>query len=605
MQQLATWVSADTASLFPIDSSAARTILQVWLGFERPPLGGFNPNQTVGSFPLNIPPAYLVQARTLHEQQLTDLNQTHLSADELIKQLGVWWRERGSASLPLPLRELAALQYADFLLARPHLLRPEHLCDLLPLLGSTPQALALQSALPPTEPTDLPITASPAAVLSWATTQYLPYRRWQSDFSTPPAVPTARIATLAGQFEDWILTNYPALLVGSNTGLLHIQQAEGLRFARTREVTLWVVPDGLGWLDAQALAEHLHTASAGRLDVPKSKACLGLLPTITSLTKKPLLNSTTARGLSHARPNDIRRERLIAGHLNPADHLRDAQPGDLFIWTPPDPDSAYHAQFDRSTIQQRVSQLLKVLAQQLSAAAQAVPITLPFRIVVSTDHGRQLGTSARTVAVPTGFESHGRAAYPTNGKSAPLPTDRSRPDLAWLEPEAFGLPHWAAAVRGEDSFRTNNTDSTGTLLFPHGGLWPEEVVVPWLVVERVAPALPLTARLTGHGLARRRGQATITLVNPTPQAYMLVSLDLNDSADFAATVSLANQSLPATANHTHAFFLESWPTPAQTTQLRARLVLQDAEGRQFTYSDIVVLFTSEDFESAPDLDLNF
>lgn len=607
VQQLATWADTNAASLFVTDRAAAQALLPVWLGLASPTSSQPDLVKLVGVFPVPVPAGWVAQARILHGQQLTALNQTHLAADELRQQLTAWWQQRNKPSVLLDLRELAATQYADFLLAHPQLLQPVHLRELLPLLGLAPQAQAIQTALPPAEPSDLPSSATPSAVLQWATAEYLPYRRWQASLPSTQRQPAARVATLATQFEDWLLAHYPALLVSPNNGLLHIQQAETLRFTRTQEVTLWVVPDGLGWLDAQTLANHIHAATAGHLTPPRATACLGLLPTITSLTKEPLLHSTTARSLPLARPNTTRRERYIRGHLNPADHLRDVQPGDLFIWTPLDPDSAYHGQYDRATIQQRVAYLLQVLAQQLAAAVQAIPASLALRVIVTTDHGRQLGSSARSVAVPAGFESHGRAAYATNESPSVVPqtADRARPELAWLEPEAFGLPCWVAAVRGDVAFRTNTTDASGQLHFPHGGLWPEEVVVPWLVAERVATAPSLTASLSGQGLARHRGELALKLTNPSGQAVTLIALSLTGPDGFAASLSLNGQTVPATATHKQVLTLENWPTPQQAASLQAKLQLTDVQGRPSEIANFVVQLTSEDFEEGPDLDLNF
>lgn len=606
-QQRSTWTTADTAALFPLGAEEACTLLRVWLGLA-PAIPGYpDPARIAGPFPAAVPPAWRAQARTLFTGQLTELNQTNLTLDELRSRLARWWQSHNNSAIPATIRELAAAQYADFILARPQLLQPSHLHELLPILGTAPQAQELQNALPPPEPTELPSTATPAAALQWVTAEYLPYRRWQAGLLAASAVLIQRVSDLAAQFESWVLSQYPVLLVAPNAGLLHIHQAESLRFSRTREVTLWVVPDGLGWLDAVALGEELHTLGAGHLTQPQATACLGLLPTITSLTKQPLLHSTTARALSRAQPNMVRRERPIPGHLAPSEFLREAQPGDLFIWTPPDPDRAYHEQFDPGTIQQRVSSLLKVLAQQLAAAAQAVPAALAFRLVVATDHGRQLGSSTRSIAVPAGCESHGRAAYAANGNPGftPAPADLARPELAWLEPETFGLPYWAATVRGNAAFRTNNTDATGLLHFPHGGLWPEEVVVPWLVTERVAAAAPLTARISGHGLARRSGELTLKLTNPSTQSYALVALTINGPGGFSTTLPLDGHILPATATHTQPLALHAWPTPAQAAALQVRLQLTDDQARPTELADFIIQLSSEDFEEAPDLDLNF
>lgn len=605
-QQVARWAAGDAAALFPLVPAVAHSLLRQWLGLESTSPDKFDPIKAVDPFPVEVPPMWLGQARDLYDEQFTALNQTHLTDDELRQRLDAWWQQKKKTVAPA-LRELAAEQYADFLLGHPQLLQPVHLCELLPVLGSAPQAQKLQQALPPTEPVDLPAADTPAAVLHWVTTEYLPYRQWQATHRSPPAQATQRVATLAAQFESWLLLCYPSLLVGPNVGLLHIHQAENLRFAHTSEVTLWVIPDGLGWLDAATLAANLHALAAGRVTQPQATACLGLLPTITSLTKQPLLHSTTAQALPRARPNEKRRERTISGHLNPADFLRDAQPGDLFIWTPPDPDSAYHGLFDRLTIEQRIPQLLKVLAQQLSEAMQAVPAALAMRLVIATDHGRMLGSCARSIAIPDGFESHGRAAFAAKGNADVIPSsaDQARPELAWLEPEAFGLPYWAASVRGDVAFLTNNTDSVGQLHYPHGGLWPEEVVVPWVVIERTVAAAPLTARLSGHGLARRRGELTLTLTNPTRQPYTLLSLMLSGPDGFAIALPLNGQLLPATATHTQVVALENWPTLTQVSALQARLQLADAQNRPTEVTKFVVQLTSEDFEEGPDLDLNF
>jgi hypothetical protein len=80
------------------------------------------------------------------------------------------------------------------------------------------------------------------------------------------------------------------------------------------------------------------------------------------------------------------------------------------------------------------------------------------------------------------FLSHQRAAWGGPSNANDLRTDFelfADEKAARVHPERFGLLQPAIVAIGEDSF-VNSDGSKGAEWFPHGGVWPEEVIIPWL-----------------------------------------------------------------------------------------------------------------------------
>src|SRR5690606_23830282 len=107
----------------------------------------------------------------------------------------------------------------------------------------------------------------------------------------------------------------------------------------------------------------------------------------------------------------------------------------------------------------------------------------------------------RTEAAPGGLMTHGRSAWgvPTTPKSFSSAYERDG-SLIWLNPSAFFLPEDQQYVVRTDTLAfTPANNARGLEAYPHGGLFPEEVIVPWVTMETQveAPEISVSARGSG------------------------------------------------------------------------------------------------------------
>ena len=133
------------------------------------------------------------------------------------------------------------------------------------------------------------------------------------------------------------------------------------------------------------------------------------IPTITETSKKALIHGCTPRDAvdedSSAMSDSVR---FVSENQDLAAELGKATIGSFFVWSNLEPDRTYHTNADKQALLDKVDGALRTLADRIVKAASEVPAHLRLRIIVTTDHGRLLGPSKRTIPVPEGMESHQR-----------------------------------------------------------------------------------------------------------------------------------------------------------------------------------------------------
>jgi len=566
--------------LYAATAQQANVLLRNWLHLENPPIPAAS---EWGEFPQPLPPRWIDVAHIEYSLRAT-------------RQGVSFWDEMRHVSVPASLLEVAAFAAFSYLLHHRDECTPQLSNSLMRHLPTT-DAARLRQLLPPPDPGEMPLKA--VEVLAWVSERYLPFRSWQSEENDPQA--GERVAQLARQFGTWFLNFYSSAMVGAGQSHLALKRAEALRGDDESAVVFWVIADGLGLADAETLLRYISSRSS-RLTLHARHPAFGYVPTITSFCKQPLRWSTTPDKVADVRSNPTRREREVAGHRDATRALKEARPGDLIIWTPLDPDTTYHETADARITRAHVDGALRALAENIVDAALAVPDTLHLRIVIATDHGRLMGISTRSHRVPPGFEAHGRAAYVTDETLA-TPGSFSFDEagvavvgeVAYLDPDSFGLPVLAAVTLDNGTFMTNagrSASRSGTEAFPHGGVYPEEVVVPWMEIARDAKTPAILVRLTGRARAGQRGTLRIEIANPNSQVFVAESLQLISSTRSAPTLSLEaplarHDTTPITVE------LESWPSGAEAKSASAWLTLRRPDNRTFRVAADVFLESEE------------
>lgn len=420
-------------------------------------------------------------------------------------------------------KRIVAESGATYYLSNPSSFSKEKFWKLSPFLSQTTRQ-KLEPLIPSPEPSPLDKHASPEAILKWATDEYLPYRRWA--ILRGEDEHRQKAEQLARQFIHWFLEFYPRALQGGEAEQRFLIFRRVRQILSANKITLLVVLDGLGWQDALNLDAYLKECS-DKLTAVEPEPVLSALPTITPFAKPAILRGECPRfALDEQKPLSEIGELLPEGNI-PMERLAKAKPGELLIWRVNEPDNTYHDRHDPTTIAYNVEAQLFNLAKKLNDVIEGMPPAIPKQIVVTADHGRLLGNSQRRYQPPEGMQAKGRAAW---GNCAVPFGDRGywiddKNGLIYLHAERFGLASHAAVPLDCDMFLAEGGKG-GTEGFAHGGIHPEEVIVPWLVYLRDVEAPRLECRAVVSGQAGRTGDVQLEVSNLEKFPVQVDSLQL-------------------------------------------------------------------------------
>lgn len=558
------------------DGEQARVLVHEWLHItpqER--------TTDMGTFPLEVPRELVTTARHAWAAQITDSQGAF--ADKLL----------GGQGIPRSLLLVAAEESAAYYGKNPSHLTQARFETLAPFLNSEAQA-GLRKFIPQPSPGAPPETI--AEILAWFESAYLPYRLWQVRFGDEQAMAIAEEASRL--FAKWYLDEYPKGLMG---GPLH----DHLSFYQTivskqneRTATVVIILDGLHAEDARQLIFELQQ-NVPRLALLEQRWVFAPVPTVTEFAKDALLKGYdpgTAKDESAQAP-------VLPERIDPTHQLMKAKPGDVLVWRVMEPDTTYHKRNTYDFLPRAVEAALRQITMTIGDIVRNVPDELPLRIVITTDHGRLLGRANRTVPVPKGMQAHGRAAW---GKRTHAFNESGiiyENDVAFLHGERFGLPANAAETAvliGPGMFKTNDNRS-GTEVFPHGGASPEEVVIPWMVLERDWVTPDIQINMHGEGISGQRGQARIGVTNPTdiPIVIGRIAWRLAGQEDRIIELKLH---VKARSSAEMEIMVDSWPTAHQAQHVTAVATTYMPAGRQYDVPiSSVALQTKEMYQRDDDI----
>ena len=137
-----------------------------------------------------------------------------------------------------------------------------------------------------------------------------------------------------------------------------------------------------------------------------------------------------------------------------------------------------------------------------------------------------LSSSERVYAPPNRMTAHGRAAW--GACTVAFDSDGVFVDgnIAYIDPERFGLPEAASIVISDEAFCMSDGRS-GVESFTHGGVFPEEVLIPWLQFTRDRSPLKLSIRLTGLGRAGAAGKMRLEIINTSEVRIEIIQVQLS------------------------------------------------------------------------------
>jgi len=576
--QAATWRSAairddELAAYGAASSVEASQVLSRWLGIDAPLPKDWRP------FPIEVPEPWVARARAKWSTIIVDS-----AGDALAGLMG--------RRLPHTLAVAVAEEGARFYRANPA--RANRAAIGL-IAGHMPYAavVELEDLCPPSVPRDPP--PGLADLAEWFSQDYLPYRAWEAERGDDEA--HEHVNRVAIQFAHILLSQYPSALHRGDP-LLAI--AKAARLAAGDGVLFWIVLDGLTCADA-AIVERAF-GREHRFTVLTHEAAVTALPTVTEFCKEAILKGLPPKSaLDKSQSARHPSAKTIAGHRDPATELRDAVAGDVFIWKPVEPDATYHASGDATLVRPAARKRVEALSEAVVRAALAVPDGADLRVVVTADHGRLLGGGARRHPVPDGMSAQGRAAWGASSLVFPesgYVTDDAA-SVAFLSASAFGLPESVCVPLDAGAFLTED-GRRGPVEFAHGGIFPEEVFVPWIVVARDFVAPTVTCALTGSATAGTRSLMAVHLVNAGSVPVQVRDVELR-LANRSLCVPLAASVAPSSSADLTAP-VESWPGERELTGATASVTVAVPAGRSFQVAADLTISTREMYRRAIDLE---
>lgn len=556
---------ADVYSVSTHDESWTR--LQEWLGI-------LDSTMAWPPFPLVPLPAWLV-ARLRQEW-----------TPRIISTAGAFFEQLAGRHAHREAVAVAAAIAADYFERHPAELIGSRWDQLAPYLSSETRR-KIEPFVSPEDPGVAPTELD--AAIAWFQGPYLRFRVWEAAYGGEAH--RERRRELARNFGAWFVGAYARARSGG-PGSVRLSWSKTARLSEVGDrVTLLVILDGLGYRDATHLLAQISERS-GRLTLAAQEVALAPLPTVTEFAKPALRTGVTpVRAVDEENLGSLQRT-----DTEVVNALSAASPGQIVIWSLLEPDKTYHSHTTRDAAEYAVAGCLLGLAQRIVAIAHAVREECPLRVVIATDHGRLLSSTERRVPAPPGMTSHGRAAWGATDRPVGVEGYVIDGDLAYLHHDRFAIAETCAVLLSDDAFFTADGRG-GSEPYPHGGVYPEEVFIPWIELLRDVQLQPPTAELTGSGVAGAEGEMSLQVMNLGQVSLVLEALEVSV---LGWRFALGRHRLDPMAPHTFPLPLRSWPTPQALVGAQAFLTYSLPNGDQRVVPCSLRL-TSEELYTRPNI----
>jgi hypothetical protein len=376
--------------------------------------------------------------------------------------------------------------------------------------------------------------------LDWAVEYYLPYRFWLEEIGQYDE----EVAAQADAYAQWLYDHYPALRLTYSrmihTGLLNLCD----RLAGSAPV-LVVVVDNLNYKFFPDLVRYLQ---AQGFFVEQHNPYLAMLPSCTEVSKKCLFigQPEPFRGTAYEK-RVLEAWKPIVGkrrvrYLSSIGALRSVRQRDhdVYFLNYLPVDIALHEDEQQTGVpySAAIRQRLRALTRDIRTFAARIGAEHDLVVIIISDHGSTRIPAGAPNVIDPGFyasrvaDKHHRYVKISDAQLATLP-DNVRFECYIFECHRFDLPTNYLAARSMYRF----TDP-GEGIYVHGGLSPEETIVPVAVFTpvRIEPK-PLTVRLLAdefrYGV---KSLIRLELVNPNQHPCQEVHVEvLNPNVEAAPT----------------------------------------------------------------------
>lgn len=480
-------------------------LLRRWLGIADPAV------TELGMYPLPVPDLLGQEFDSHWEQQLYRSEGRVLDSLTPTKVAGI--------------ERIANCAYR-VLSNRPNLITKARVARVAAYL-SYQQRQELRDRQPPPQPQPLALNANPKQALDWVTKSYLPFRRWEIVIHQPAC--EQRISdAIADSFVEWILEHYPQMKVDPvERSDLNYSVASLVQNLCQSSPVLWVVVDGLGWLDHLELLSFLTQNSQLAVET-YIEPRFSVLPTKTEYAKWSLYAQLLPSDPSWVDDAGKAFPKLGLGErytdYRKAELLQDLRQDKhkLYCWDTDRYDKLNHTERDWQHLYQfQRPHTLEGIAKEIQSFVNEYPRPDLLKIVVASDHGQILGISEQ-ITSPVELQAKGRMAI---GKT-------NDPRFVVLERDRYGLSHDISIVKSSASTGAFNHTTDKKIIGSHGGLFPEEVAIGVSVLRKSIQRRPVLITCRGEGKPREPGELEIIIDNPNSVPIAELCLYIKELSDF-------------------------------------------------------------------------
>ncbi len=490
-------------------------LLRSWLGITTTPLQDFN------TFPLEIPNWIRDEFDNFWEDSFRRTDGQVFDTIPLHHQAGA--------------SRIIAQAYR-FFLNRPQFYTPHRQRKLALYLNSA-QKLALNQNIPPVQPLPLSIDATEIEALAWATNEYLPFRRWEI-VHQKRSQKECSSTQLAQSFISWLLKKYshmastpvPRSYLNYSVGSMVFEVAK-------EQPILWVVVDGLGWLDHLDLLNKLKDYDLLLKEQIQPK--FSILPTLTgyakwSLYRQVLPNDTSwVEDAGQGFPETSLGKRYTDNMYGAL--LKDLRVGQqkLYCLDTVELDKLNHNAGDWQFLYdtQRPS-TLRSIANKISALVNAFPNPEELTVVIASDHGQILGECDPVVIEDNDLVTKERF----------LEGEVDDPRFVVLRPEEFPVPKTISILLNAEVL--SNGLKSQSCIGAHGGLFPDEVIVGISVLAKNIQRKQPLVICNGSGRPRENGELIISIDNPESLWMESLWLQINEIPELLSGVVIEERIAP-------------------------------------------------------------
>jgi len=426
-------------------------------------------------------------------------------------------------------------------------------------------------------------------MLSWATGIYLPYQAWcntQEQFDP-------ELYVIGDRFSEWLLKDWDNIHANSKRMVFNILPNKAVDLKRAGVVNLVLVVDNLGWAFSDMLRDLFQERG---YFLASTEPYLAMVPSETEISKKCLLagavgyqaiDDKTYKGMiekgwvPYFNDNAFRYISDI-GSLNGINAI-DAT---TYMVNYLAIDKALHKSADEIGMSHRdhIHHLLEKLVENSATFIEKHGLQESIRIHVVSDHGStRIPAAVQNDLDPAffktnGFDAHSHRYVTVSSERFSGLADNLQLDCFFLPANDFLNPENVLCARRGNRFLPTDKD-----FYVHGGLLPEEIIVPYMVFEPATVSVQdLTVLLKKNEFRYRMETVELEIGNPNDSAVENVQVSvLNGNVENEPVrVTLLNGKTNTVLQIKARFKLTSIPEEQNSLHIRVRF---NARGEQHTF----------------------